>query len=251
MLDLHSHILPGLDDGVATLEESVELARMSVRDGVRLIAATPHVRSDYPTTPEEMEHGVELVRRALARAQVELEVVHGGELDLDRLPRLGPEELRRFSYAQRGRFVLLEFPYTGWPRPLELALAQLGSAGFRALLAHPERNRSVQERPERLEPLVEAGALVQVTAASLDGRLGRRAATAAKRLLELRLAHVLASDAHGPDVRGAGLTMAREAVPDERLSRYLTEDAPAAILAGEDPGPPPAATRRRKRFWPL
>jgi protein-tyrosine phosphatase len=194
-----------------------------------------------------MERGVEEVREALTREGVDLTLVHGGELDLEEVPRLDADALRRFSYGQSGRFLLLEFPYTGWPRPLDAVLATLSAAGLRALIAHPERNASVQERPERLEPFVEAGALVQVTAASLDGRLGRRSAAAARRLLELRLAHVLASDAHGPQVRAAGLASAAEAVADERLARYLTEDAPAAILTGEGPGRPPPA-RRRRRF---
>lgn len=247
MIDLHSHILPGLDDGVETIAEAVELARLCREDGVRALAATPHVRADYPTTPAEMESGVERVREALRSERVDLELIHGGELDLEEFPRLDGDALRRFSYGQRGRYVLLEFPYTGWPRPLELALARLSGEGLRALIAHPERNASVQERPERLETLVESGALVQVTAASVDGRLGRRTATAARRLLELGLAHVLASDAHAPDVRSAGLAAAAEAVGNGALARYLTEEAPAAILAGEDPGDPPPA-RRRRRF---
>jgi protein-tyrosine phosphatase len=246
VIDLHSHVLPGLDDGVETLAEAIQLARLSANDGVRALAATPHVRADYPTRPEEMEQGVEHLRRALAREGVALELIHGGELDLKQLPLLDGDALLRFSYGQRGRYVLLEFPYTGWPRPLESALASLSTAGLRALIAHPERNMSVQERPERLGPLVEAGALVQITAASVDGRLGRRTAAAARRLLELRLAHVLASDAHRPHVRAAGLAAAAAAVGDESLARYLTEDAPQAILAGNDPGAPPRAGIRRR-----
>jgi protein-tyrosine phosphatase len=247
VIDLHSHVLPGLDDGVETIAEAVELARFCTADGIRALAATPHVRADYPTTPDEMERGVERVREALRRERIDLEIIHGGELDLEEFSRLDDDALRRFSYGQRERYVLLEFPYTGWPRPLDAALARLSAIGLRALIGHPERNASVQERPERLREAVESGALVQVTAASVDGRLGRRTAAAARRLLELRLAHVLASDAHGPHVRMAGLAAAADAVGNRSLARYLTEEAPAAILAGEDPGEPPPA-RRRRRF---
>ena len=107
------------------------------------------------------------------------------------------------------------------------------------MLAHPERNPEVQDRPARVEALVEAGALVQVTGASLDGRLGRASKLTAKRLLELGLVHVLASDAHGPHIREGGLAAAAEAVGDDGLARYLTREAPAAIVAGEPVPPAP------------
>jgi protein-tyrosine phosphatase len=195
-----------------------------------------------------MEQAVAQVREALAAAGVDIELVHGGELDIAFLTHLDADALERFSYAQRGRYVLIEFPYSGWPRPLELALARLSNAGLRALIAHPERNAVVQDRPERLEAVVQAGALVQVTAASLEGRLGQRSANTAVRLLELGLVHVLASDAHAPELRAAGLAVAAKAVGDETLAHYLTNEAPAAILRGEDPGLPPRR-RRRVRFF--
>ena len=198
MIDLHSHILPGVDDGVATLDEARTLARAVLADGAAAIAATPHVRDDWPTSADRMEEGVAALRQDFAEQGIELDVLTGGELALDRLPTLDAGELRRFSLAGSERYVLVEFPYAGWPLGLDSAIHDLGAAGLTPLLAHPERNRTVQEQPERLERALGAGALVQVTASSVDGRGGTAARTAARRLLELGFVHVVASDAPPP-----------------------------------------------------
>jgi protein-tyrosine phosphatase len=248
MLDLHSHILPGLDDGPSTLAGSLDLARAAVEDGIELMAATPHVRDDYPTTADEMEAAVATLRRALAEAEIDLDVRTGGEIALERLD-LPAADLRRFGLAGSRTYLLVETPYAGWPLDLEQRLFQLQAAGLRPVLAHPERNAEVQDDPERrLRPLVEGGTLIQLTAASVDGRLGRRTREAGQRLVDLELAHLLASDAHAPSVRAVGLTAAAEAVADEALARWLTRDVPYAIVADE-PLPRRPAKRRRRRFF--
>jgi protein-tyrosine phosphatase len=101
------------------------------------------------------------------------------------------------------------------------------------VVAHPERNAEVQAAPDRLRRLVERGALVQITAASLDGRLGRASRTTAFRLLELGCAHIVASDAHAADIRAVGLSAAVDAIGDHALAQWLTVDVPAAIVAGD------------------
>ena len=246
MIDLHSHILPGLDDGSRTVDEARALARRAAADGVTAIAATPHVRSDYPTRPGEMERGVARLREDFVEQGIGVDVLHGGELDLGMLATLDDDELRRFTLAQSGRYLLLEFPYTGWPAGLEETVYGLGLRGFVAVVAHPERNREVQAHPRRLAEAVRLGALVQLTAASLDGRIGRSSQKAAQVLLGLGLAHVLASDAHTPEIREAGLADAAAAVGDDALARYLTVDAPTAIVAGEALPERPRTARRRR-----
>ena len=246
MIDLHSHILPGLDDGARTIEEARALARLAASEGVTAIAATPHVRNDYPTRPGQMEERVEELRRDFAEQAIPVEVLHGGEIDLGMLTTLDDDELRRFTLAQSGRYLLLEFPYSGWPVGLEEIVHGLGLRGFVALIAHPERNRAVQSDPRRLAEAVRMGALVQITAASLDGRIGRSSQKAAARLLELGLAHALASDAHTPEIREAGLADAADAVGDDPLARFLTVDAPTAIVAGEALPARPSKARRRR-----
>jgi protein-tyrosine phosphatase len=241
VIDLHAHILHGLDDGARTLDESLAMARAAVADGTRVLAATPHVRDDYPTRPAEMEEGVGRLREALAAERLDLHVVTGGEIALDRLPLLDADELARFGLAGNPSYLLVEFPYYGWPLDVETRLFELRAAGLVVVLAHPERNAEVQSSPDRLRRLVEQDAIVQLTAASLDGRLGRASRKTALRLLDLGLAHLVASDAHSPAVRGIGLRSAAEAIGDAALARWLTEDVPAAIVDGDElPHRPPA-----------
>jgi protein-tyrosine phosphatase len=247
VIDLHSHILPGFDDGVRSLEEAREVARAALADGVTAMAATPHVRDDYPTRADRMEAAVAELRSDFAAQGIALDVLTGGEVALDRLPLLDPEELRRFALAG-GCHVLLEFPYYGWPLGLEALLHRVTRARLTPVLGHPERNGEVEARPERLAPLVAGGALVQVTASSLTGRFGKRSRQAALKLVHDGLAHVVASDAHSPDLRAAGLSAAVAELRDGALARYLTEEAPGAIAAGEAVPPPPGRSRRRLRL---
>lgn len=246
MIDLHSHVLPGVDDGARTIEDSRELASKAASEGITAIAATPHVRHDYPTTPDRMEAEVTALRRDFSEQGIPVEILHGGEVDLQAMRALSQDDLRRFTIAQNGRYLLVEFPYRGWPLDLEQTLFDLALSGFAPILAHPERNAEVQAEPRRLSSFVDRGGLVQITAASLDGRIGRRSRQAAQELIEAGLAHLLASDAHLPEIREVGLAAAAEALDDE-LARYLTQTAPSAIVAGEAV-PPPPARRRRRRF---
>lgn len=245
MIDLHSHVLPGVDDGVRTIEASLELLRAAAGDGIDRIAATPHVREDYPTTPREMELRLAEVCGAAREAAIPVEILGGGELDLAFVARLGDDDLRRFGLGGNPALLLLEFPYLGWPLPLADLVFDLQLRGYRIVLAHPERNADVQLEPERLRPLVDNGVVVQLTAASLDGRLGGAPRAAARRLLDAHLAHLVASDAHAPDIRSVGLSGAGRAAGDEALAHWLTEDVPEALLAGRPLPARPESPKRR------
>jgi protein-tyrosine phosphatase len=249
VIDLHSHIIPRVDDGVGSPDEARQLARLAAAEGVEAIAATPHVRTDFPTTPEQMERGVAELREDFRSVGIPVRVLFGGEIALERLGDLEPDDLRRFTLAQTGRYLLLETPYHGSPLALAPAVKSLRESRITPLVAHPERNADVQRRPELVETLVELGALVQVTAASLDGRFGRSTQRTARALLARRLVHVLASDAHGPDRRDAGLTVALAAVGDDALAHYLVDEAPEAISLGLPVRPPPRLRRRRFRWF--
>jgi len=244
MIDLHSHLLPGLDDGAPDLEAAVEMARAMAADGVTVVCGTPHVRDDYPTSVEAMRDALARVRGAVADAGIAIGVRGGGEIALDRLAELDAVTRARFGLGGNPMLLLLESPYTNWPLDLPRTCAQLHLDLIVPVIAHPERNPYVQDHPTVLEDAVRAGAFVQLTAASVDGRLGSASATCARRLLELELAHCIASDAHGPGVREAGLSSAAEAVGGGAIARWLTYDVPAALLMDRALPPRPPLPRR-------
>jgi protein-tyrosine phosphatase len=246
MIDLHSHILPGIDDGARSLEDSLEIARAAVADGTTVMAGTPHVRDDWPTDAGVMESRVAELRHELEQAGIQLDLRPGGEIAIDWLAQLHVEELRRFGLGGNPSYLLVETPYYGWPLGLADALFSLLAAGIIPVLAHPERNADVQAQPERLARLVRSGALVQVTAASVDGRIGRAARECGFRLIEEGLAHMLGSDAHHASVRAVGMSAAAEAVGGP-LAAWLTRDVPAAIVEDSPLPPRPEGRPRRAR----
>ena len=152
------------------------MCRAAAADGIEVIAATPHVRADYPTSPEQMERALAEVTAAVGGV---VRLLPGGELALEELRRPAAE-VRRFGLGGNPGYVLVETPYVGWPLGIARQLVELHASGSVPVLAHPERNPEVQLRPTLLEPLVAAGTLVQLTAAAVDGRLGRRARDCAR-----------------------------------------------------------------------
>jgi protein-tyrosine phosphatase len=246
-VDLHSHVLPGIDDGADSFDDSVEIARAAERDGIEVLAATPHVRRDYPTAPTTMLLLLADVRERLRAEGVGIDIRPGGEVAIDMIATLGHNRLRRFCLAGNPRYLLVETPYHGWPLGIAETFFDLRLGGMTPVLAHPERNALIQEDPRRLRSLVDNGTLVQLTASSLDGRAGGRVTRTAHRLLELELAHLVASDAHRPAVRSIGMTAALQAVGDVDLACWLGRDVPAAI-AHERPLPDRPARRARRRL---
>ena len=245
MIDLHSHVLPGLDDGPQDVAGSLEILDAAAADGIATIAATPHVTDEYPTTVEAME-------RALAEVSAlghSVRVLPGAELDIRRAAQLDDDALRRFGLGGNPRLLLLEMPYAGWPLDLPQLLFDFQARGFTLVLAHPERNHDVMDDPERLRPLAERGVAMQVTAAAVDGRLGRSAQKAAHTLIGRGLAHLLASDAHTASIRAIGMRDATRTLNDDALARWLTEDVPAALLAGEQLPVRPATRRTMRLPW--
>jgi protein-tyrosine phosphatase len=244
MIDLHSHILRGIDDGARTLDESLDIANAAVAGGITVIAGTPHVRDDWPTDAGVMEYRVAELRAELLERQVPLEVKPGGEIAVEWLERLSIDELRRFGLGGNPRYLLVEAPYYGWPLGLANRLFSLIASGITPVLAHPERNPEVQVAPEVLLQLVDAGVLVQVTAASVDGRIGSEAMDSARLLIDKGLAHMLASDAHNASVRAVGMASAVSAVGNAELATWLTEDVPSAILSDSQIPPRPEVGRK-------
>jgi protein-tyrosine phosphatase len=246
VIDLHIHILPGVDDGPADMAASVELARACVADGIAEVAATPHVSERYFTSPSTIERGLADLRAALEQADVDLEIHSGAEVAIDRLEHLSDADIRALTLGG-GSHILLETPYVAWPIDLERHTTRLAGLGIRAVLAHPERSAGVQAAGgiERLAAVSARGVLVQVTAGSLTGGFGRRARRTARELLERELVQMIAGDAHDAQQRAPRMRGAAEAVGDAELARWLTTEVPHAVLTGERLPPRPPARPRK------
>jgi protein-tyrosine phosphatase len=254
VIDLHSHILPAVDDGPRTLDGSLELARAAVADGTRTILATPHVNDDPRIGPELVAERLAELRPALAEAEIPLEVLPGGEIAIWRLVDLDDAALRAPALGG-SPYVLVESPFSPVVGDFEPMVLDLHARGHRVLLAHPERCPAFQRDPARLERLADAGVLVQITAGSMVGAFGSTVRRFTAGLLRDGLAHVVASDAHDAVKRPPGLTAGFAALERElpgigEQQPWLTEAVPRAILDGtplpaRPPLPKPAGLLRR------
>ncbi len=200
-VDLHTHLLPGIDDGAADLEATVTFAARLAAAGVRDAACTPHIkREDFPRVPiAELAARRADAQRALDEAGIPLRLHPGGELAHPDALALAPHELRLIAQGPAGaRWLLVECPFEGIDARFLAAAARLRDLGYGLLLAHPERADGLLHGGglRALRPLLSAGALLQVNVSSLLGDHGREAREAAHALVRNGLAHCLASDAH-------------------------------------------------------
>ncbi len=254
MIDLHSHILPGVDDGPRDLEESLEMARVAVEDGITRLAATPH-NANWRDGGRRawVQERVDGLQSVLDEQGIPLKVVPGVETYIapDLIQHL--KEERAFT-LNGSRYLLIELPLHSWPLYTEQVLFEVQVQGLVPIVAHAARYLEVQEDPNRILGLVERGALVQLTAGSLTGQFGRRARDTARRLLEHNLAHLIASDSHSARSRPPRLTpgveVAAEIIGPER-ARAMVTTAPAAVLddAPLPTEPPKPVKPRRRWFW--
>jgi protein-tyrosine phosphatase len=239
MIDLHSHILPGIDDGARDLDASVAMGRAAVEGGVEAIVATPHISGEYQNDPLTFASRVGAVQAALDAAGVPLRVHTGGEIAHSMFHDLSEDALRACALGGRN-WLLLEAPFGG-PMPfIDRMVYDLQVRGFQVLLAHPERIGAFQRDIGLLQKLVDQGCLCSVTAGSVAGHFGASVKRFSGELFARGLVHNLASDAHDHEHRSPALrpTLERalEDMPDlEQSLGYLTEEVPTAILAGELP----------------
>jgi protein-tyrosine phosphatase len=242
VIDLHAHILPGLDHGPGDWAEALEMCRIAVADGTTTLAATPHVSEVFPNSPQRIAAAIDELRLRLEGAGIPLTVVAGGDYHIR--PDLSPGNV--LTLGGNGRYFLLEFPYQVLPPRADAFVKVLLDRGLLPIVTHPERTASLQRDWQKLEPLVKAGALVQVTAGSLLGEFGPAATAAATRFLKKGWVHLLASDAHWARERTPRLAGGRAAaarIVGEDAARALVERNPRAVLEGRDlggGGEPPA-----------
>lgn len=235
MIDLHCHILPGIDDGPEDLVGSIELARAAVAAGITKSVATPHVSATYPNRPDQIAGLLADVRAEIEREGIRLVVVAGAELSSRALAQLSDAELAACSLGG-GPWILLECPLSRADGFSEAALG-LRERGFDVLLGHPERCPAFRADPDSLAALVGAGMLCSITAGSLTGRFGETVQDFALALADDGLVHNVVSDAHNTGRRPPGALTELAQTPLAPLARWLTEEVPAAILGGA-PIPP-------------
>jgi protein-tyrosine phosphatase len=232
LIDLHCHVLPGIDDGARDMDDALAMARQAEADGIDVICATPHIRHDHDVRIHELEERVAQLQSALDAAAIRVRIERGGEVAEPILDSLEDDELR--TVALGGRWVLLE-PASG---PLGVALirgiGKLRDRGFGAIVAHPERH-AAEDIEARLREAIDAGALVQATAAALAA--GDDGANWLIRLAHDGLIHVLGSDAHTshwgrPVALSAAYAQLEAAGADAAGMRANAE----AVMTGTDPG---------------
>ncbi len=232
MIDLHCHLLPGIDDGPQTVEGSLALARVAAELGTRTIVATPHVSWRYGNDSATIARLASEIGTAVSEAGLELEVVAGAEVAMTRVPELSAEE-RSALLLGGGPWLLLECPFSSVLSGLEQLVLELEAEGHRVLLAHPERCQAFHRDTELLETLVRDGVLVSITAGSLIGSFGDRVRRFALELVEAELVHNVASDAHDAVNRPPSIARELEQAGLGALAGWLTEEVPAALLVGE------------------
>ena len=231
MIDIHSHILPEVDDGPKTWETCVAMCRMASDDGITHMVATPHANDRYHYDREYLEqlaaHLQELVGDSL-------QILLGCDFHLS-YENVQDALAHPARYVIGGtRYLLVEFSNFSIPQQITDSFAKLADHGITVIVTHPERNPILREHPQRIGEWAEQGCVVQVTGSSLTGFWGERSRRAAQWLLEHQSVHVLATDAHDTVKRVPILSTAREAAAEicgEEVAEALVEGNPRAIIA--------------------
>jgi protein-tyrosine phosphatase len=253
VIDLHNHLLPGIDDGARKLEETLQFLRLARADGVRTVVATPHMKPGvYDNQREGIQKMVAVVREAQRGDDAEdVTLLPGAEVYFTADVIARAREGRLMTVGDGGRYLLLELPYQQRPMGVEDTIFQLRLIGITPLMAHPERVAYYLEDIERVAASVRLGALTQVTAASITGRFGEKARDFAHVMLRRNLVHVIASDSHDvryrPPILSEGLRGAA-ALVGEAAARRMVEEIPRAILEGRAVEAPEPRVHARRGF---
>ncbi len=235
MIDIHTHILPGLDDGAKSLDEAVELLRMASEDGTRAVVATPHISDGvYPNSLAAIEGKLSELQE-MVRSELDIQIYMGAEV------RIAPGLANRVTSGEvptinDGGYLLLELPDEIVPPQTEELLFDLTVNKITPIITHVERYMWTKRNISRIEGFVHAGALVQVTAMSLTGGFGRATRKLSETLLKRGLVHVIASDAHSVTRRPTGLRAALDAavkIVGEDEANDMVNATPQKIINGE------------------
>jgi protein-tyrosine phosphatase len=250
LIDLHCHVLPGIDDGPKSPDAAIALARAAAEGGTSTIVATPHVTWDLPNDAVTISRLVGELNARLELEEIDVTVRPGAEVAISRALDLDADELGALSLGG-GPWVLIEPPFSSLVVGLDAQLLELQRRGHQIVIAHPERCPAFHRDADALARLVEAGMLTSITAGSLTGRFGRRVKQFGRELIDRRLVHNVASDAHDARLRPPQIASEMADAGLQGLAEWAAHDVPAAILDGREipPRPELPSPRRRKRWW--
>tara|TARA_R110002072_G_scaffold228854_2_gene386091 strand:- start:258 stop:992 length:735 start_codon:yes stop_codon:yes gene_type:complete len=239
VIDLHCHLLHGLDDGPGSLEESLQLCRIAAADGITHAIVTPHIHPGrWDNTRKSIKLGYDNLRRKLDQNNIPLQLGFAAEVRVtDQLmQQVADSDLPYYGEVEGYKVLLLEFPHSHLVPGSEKLFEWLLHRGIRPLVAHPERNRQVMKDASQLQPFIDAGCWLQVTAGSVTGHFGEKPMAIAHQLLQEGRVKVLASDGHNAAARPPVLGEAYECIAQsygEERARQLMLDAPAMIAAAQ------------------
>lgn len=253
MIDLHCHILPGIDDGGRDLSESVKMAKKAVEQGIHTIVATPHhLNNRYENPKQFIIERVKELNKVLLEEKIDLKVLPGQETRIYGEMVEGYEigEILPIDHTQ---YILVEFSSTHVPRYTEKLFYDLQTKGLVPVIVHPERNQEIIERPDVLFKLVEKGALTQVTAASVCGDFGKKIKSFSMQLIETNLTHFIASDAHNTDNRTFKMREAFDLVQNKYGNDivYLFQENAELVIEGSSIYKEAPERIKKKKFFNL
>ncbi len=213
LIDIHCHILPGVDDGAKNIEESIAMAAMAAQDGIEAVVATPHVRNGiYDLSKTEIIEKVRQLNNAFSQNNIGLTIMPGAEYYLEpNLPqRLADGEL--LTINNTGRYILIELSNIMIPDYVRRTLYEIQLQGVIPIIAHPERNPIFAGNVSLLKSFTDAGILTQVTSGSITGLFGRKIQKTAYTIINIGAVHILASDGHSPNGRAPILSIAYDQI---------------------------------------
>lgn len=237
LIDIHSHLIPEIDDGANSVEEALQMARMAAVSGVSTMVATPHQLGSYfATSASQIRKAVADLQEMLSQHEIALEVLPGADVrvDGDLVEKIQRDEV--MTLADRRKHILLEFPHRV-ALPIERLLAGLGKIGIVGILTHPERNRALLQSPNKVRDMIAQGCHMQVTAGSFVGEFGARSQEMAEWMLRNDMVHFVASDAHGVERRKPNLRDAFDRICELASHETALEICcrnPARAVAGRD-----------------
>jgi protein-tyrosine phosphatase len=255
MIDIHSHILPGLDDGPKTLDDALRMCEIARDDGITTIVATPHnLNGIYQNEREHILGETESLNEALRQRGFGINILPGSDTRLDVSLQGMLMEGRVMTINDTGKFLLIELSPFFVADQVKQQLFELSLTGVTPVISHPERNETLMDNLDVLRYLIQMGALVQITAGSVTGHFGRKVEKRTMRLLRLNMVHILATDAHNYTSRPPALSRALEVISKkigDEEARGLVQDTPQAIISGIKPTIKEPLKEKRRSFFPL